>query len=171
MEEKQTTYILDPKLDYLFGMVGTKPIPTKQDKFIPLDAILVDDYGNEKPTKDFYSKKADPDAVIEFTKELRKKASLIFKEENRINKPNLVEVLISFSITEKRFKQVDLDNLIKCVLDALNTVAFEDDSQVSSIIANKHIHDMKINAIMIGINKITDERKGFGNDIKLFTIK
>lgn len=168
MEEKSKIFVQNPKVDYLFGMMGTKPIPTKQDKFVPANVTQINNDGTEEELKIFYTKKPDIDAVIEFTDELKSVASKVFKDGKRIDKPHLVEVLISISVTERRFKQVDLDNLTKCVLDALNTVAFEDDSQVSSIIANKHVHDMKVHAIMIGITKLTDERQGFGNEIKLF---
>ncbi|WP_291131792.1 RusA family crossover junction endodeoxyribonuclease [Flavobacterium sp. UBA7682] len=171
MERKNKTFVQNPNIDYLFGMFGTKPIPTKQDKFVPADVIQINDDGTEEELKIFYTKKPDADAVLEFTNELRNVASKVFKEGKRINKPHLVEVLISISVTERRFKQVDIDNLTKCVLDALNTVAFEDDSQVSSIIANKHVHDMKVHAIMIGITKLTKERQGFGSEIKLFREK
>lgn len=167
MKVNMKTFVQNPKVDYLFGLIGNKPIPTKQDKFVPATVIQSNDDGSEEELKIFYTKKPDTDAVLEFTNDLRNVANEIFKD-NRIDKPHLVEVLISISVTEKRFKQVDIDNLTKCVLDALNTVAFEDDSQVSSIIANKHIHQMKVHAIMIGITKLTEERKGFGSDIKLF---
>lgn len=167
MEEKSKTFIQNPKIDYLFGFLGTKPIPTKQDKFVPADVTKINDNGIEEELKIFYTKKPDADAVLEFTNELRNVASKVFTNGKRIDKPHLVEVIISISVTERRFKQVDIDNLTKCVLDALNSVAFEDDSQVSSIIANKHVHGMKVYAILIGITKLTNERRGFGDEIKL----
>jgi len=36
-------------------------------------------------------------------------------------------------------RRVDLDNLAKIPLDALNELAWEDDSQIVSLIASKHL--------------------------------
>ena len=36
MEEKVTTFRLNPNIDFYFGFISTKPIPTKQDKFAPI---------------------------------------------------------------------------------------------------------------------------------------
>ena len=170
-DNNSTTFIQNPKIDYLFGMYGGKPIPTKQDKFSPANVTQLNEDGTEEAIRNFYTKNPDSPSVIEFTSQLREIAYNIFKDGKRIEKPNLIEVIISISVTEKRFKEVDIDNLSKCVLDALNTVAFEDDSQVVSLIANKHVHDMKLNALLIGITKLTNERQGFGGDIKLYSKK
>ena len=86
-------------------------------------------------------------------------------------KPNVVEVVISVSATEKRFKEVDVDNLAKCVLDCLNGIAFEDDSQVVTIICNKNIHEKKLDGILIAITTLTNERKGLLGDFVLFNMK
>ncbi|CAH0273220.1 hypothetical protein SRABI27_03553 [Pedobacter sp. Bi27] len=56
----------------------------------------------------------------------------------------------------------------KCVLDGLNGIAFDDDSQVSTLLSKKFIHEMKLNSILIAITKITDERAGLLGDIKLY---
>lgn len=165
---KDTTFIQNPKLDFLFGFYGGKPIPTKQDKFAPAKMFFINEDGSEEETKDFYKKKPDEKSMQEFVDEMRKVSSIAFNNENIIQKPNLVEVCISISVTAKRFKEVDLDNLCKAVLDSLNGVAFEDDSQVSSLIANKHIHGMQVNAIFVGITKLTDKKKGIGGDFWLF---
>ena len=71
-----------------------------------------------------------------------------------------VQVSLSISLTEKRYFDVDVDNLAKTVLDSLNGIAFDDDSQVSSLIVEKHIHPMKVNGILIAITKLTETRKG-----------
>jgi Holliday junction resolvase RusA-like endonuclease len=165
------TYIQNPDIDFLFGFYGGEPIPTKQDKFSPAKMFFINDDGSEEETKDFYSKKPDEQNVQKFNEEMRKTATQVFNDTNIIKKPNLVEVCISISVTERRFKQVDLDNLCKSVLDSLNGIAFEDDSQVSSLIANKHVHEMKLNAIFVGITKLTEQRKGLQNNIWLWRQK
>ena len=75
--------------------------------------------------------------------------------------PDKVQVSLSFSLTEKRFFEVDVDNLSKTVLiDSLNGIAYDDDKQVTSLIVDKHVHKMKVNGILIAITKLTDKRKG-----------
>ena len=168
MNEKYVKFYGNPKIDFLFGLYGGKPIPTKQDKFAPIEVTQINKEGVEEKLNNFYVKKPDIDSVIEFNKSIQDVAGKIFNSENIIRKPNEVEVIITISVTEKRFKEVDVDNLSKCVLDSLNKIAYEDDSQVSSLICNKHIHEMKLNAIFIGITKLTKNRKGIQGDIKLF---
>lgn len=171
MNDKYVKFYGNPKIDFLFGLYGGKPIPTKQDKFAPIEVIQINEDGVEEKLNNFYVKKPDIDSVIEFNKSIQDVANKIFNNENIIRKPNEIEVVISISVTEKRFKEVDVDNLSKCVLDSLNKIAYEDDSQVSSLICNKHIHEMKLNAIFIGITKLTEKRKGIQGDIKLFGTK
>lgn len=171
MSENNVKFYSNPKIDFLFGLYGGKPIPTKQDKFAPIEVTQINEDGEEEKLNNFYVKKPDINSVIEFNKNIQDVARKIFNKENIIKKPNEVEVIISISVTEKRFKEVDVDNLSKCVLDSLNQIAFDDDSQVSSLICNKHIHLMKLNAIFIGITKLSENRKGIQGDIKLFGTK
>lgn len=166
MEKENIMYKLNPNIDFYFGLISAKPIPTKQDKFAP---IKIETYNeiDESILDNLYVKKPEIDSIVEFNKEIKRITSKIFTENNKILKPNNVEVTISVSVTERRFKEVDIDNLSKCVLDSLNNIAFEDDSQVTSLISDKHIHQMKVNAIMIGITKLTEERKGLMSNIKM----
>lgn len=168
MKEEFITYYQNPKVEILFGFYGGKPIPTKQDQFKPLKAFEVDENGEEIELKNFYEKKDDKSSIQEMKNIVAEYATEAFKEKGIIKKPSEVEVLLSFSVKEKRFKQVDIDNLSKTVLDGLTGVAFEDDVQVSSLIVNKHIHPMKIDAIFIGVTELTEKQKGFGSEIKLF---
>ena len=87
--------------------------------------------------------------------------------QGKIPMPIEVEVILFISITESRYKTVDIDNLAKSVLDALNTVAFDDDSQVTSLICKKMM--FKENGILIGITKLTSNKIGFQQYISLFT--
>ena len=171
MSKKNVIFYANPKIDFLFGLYGGKPIPTKQDKFAPIEVTQINEDGAEEKLNNFSVKKPHIDCVIEFNKNIQEVANKIFNNENIIRKPNEVEVIISISVTEKRYKEVDVDNLSKCVLDSLNKIAYDDDSQVSSLICNKHIHEMKLNAIFIGITKLTEKRKGIQGDIKLFGTK
>lgn len=168
MPEETVTFRQNPKIEILFGFYGGKPIPTKQDKFKPLKAFEIDEDGNELELKNFYERKEDKNSIQEMKELVGKYATEAFKEKGIIKMPANIEVLLSFSVKERRFKEVDIDNLTKTVLDGLTGVAFEDDSQVSSLIVNKHVHEMKIDALFIGVTELTKKNKGFGNDIKLF---
>lgn len=171
MNQEKIIFYSNPKIDFLFGLYGGKPIPTKQDKFAPIEVTQINEDGVEEKLNNFYVKKPDTDSVAEFNKSIKEVANKIFNDKNILRKPNDIEIIISISVTEKRFKEVDVDNLSKCVLDSLNKIAYEDDSQVSSLICNKHIHEMKLNAIFIGITKLTEKRRGILGDIKLFGTK
>ena len=167
MASKYVTFRQNPKVEILFGFYG-KPIITKQDKFKRLKAFEIDEYGCEVELKNLYEKKDDKDSIQEIEDLVKEYASKAFKEKGVIRKPANVEVLLSFSVKKRRFKEVDIDNLSKTVLDGLTDVAFEDDAQVSSLIANKHVHEMEADALFIGVTELTEEKKGVGNDIKLF---
>lgn len=168
MSGKYVTFRQNPKVEILFGFYGGKPIPTKQDKFKPLKAFEIDEDGNEVELKNFYERKEDKNSIQEMKELVSEYATEAFKEKGIIKSPANVEVVLSFSVKERRFKEVDVDNLAKTILDGLTGVAFEDDAQVSSLIVNKHVHEMKIDALFIGVTELTEENKGFRNDIKLF---
>ena len=168
---KKTTFYTNPKIEILFGFIGGKPIITKQDKFIPLPAFEVDEDGNEKEIKNLYFRKEDKKSMQETKELISELAAEAFKDKGIIKKPALVEVILSFSITESRFKKVDVDNLSKTVLDGLQGFVFEDDSQVSSLIVNKYIHEMKINSLFIGVTELTKKNRGLGSEIYLFSEK
>ena len=171
MEGEFKTYHQNPKVDFLFGYFGGDPAPTKQDKFQPVAMTQVNEDGTEEILNNFYVRRPDQLAIQEFNNYIQELARQTFNDSNKIMKPNEVEVILSFTITEKRYKTVDVDNLAKAVLDSLNNIAFEDDSQVVSLICSKHIHPLKLNGLFIAITKLTAERHGFGEEIKLFSGK
>ena len=168
MAGKSVTFRQNPKIEILFGFYGGKPILTKQDKYKPLKAFEIDEDGNEVELKNFYERKEDKNSIQEMKELVSEYATEAFKEKGIIKRPANVEVVLSFSVKERRFKEVDIDNLAKTILDGLTGVAFEDDAQVSSLIVNKHVHALKIDALFIGVTELTEENKGFGNDINLF---
>lgn len=159
-KQKNVTFRQNPKIDFLFGYFGDLIVPTKQDGFKPIDVIETNENGEEAVLKNFYMKNPETSSVLKFREYIQGIARKNISKKNRINKPHNVQVHLSISITEKRFYEVDVDNLAKAVLDSLNEIAFEDDSQVSSLIVEKHIHPMKVNGILFAITKLTPERKG-----------
>jgi len=50
--------------------------------------------------------------------------------------PGLVRIVMHFYYRRKRSERVDLDNLIKSMLDGLNKVAWNDDAQVRFLMAD-----------------------------------
>lgn len=160
MENENKIYRKNPKLDFLFGYFGDIPVPTKQETYQPVDVIGTDENGVESILRNFYIKRPDSKSVKAFTEYMHSIAKKEFNDENRIKMPSDVQVSISISVKEERYHQVDVDNLAKTVLDSLKTIAFDDDCQVSSLIVDKHIHGMNVDGILIGITKITDDRKG-----------
>lgn len=159
-KEKYVTFKQNPNINFLFGYFGDMPVPTKQDGYKPIEAVQIDEEGGEIILRDFYQRKPETASVQKFKKYIQEITKDKFKESNKIEMPNKVQVSLSISLTEKRFFDVDVDNLAKTVLDSLNGIAFDDDSQVSSLIVDKHVHPMKVNGILIAITKLTDKRKG-----------
>ena len=163
MEENKKKGVIfkkNPNIDYLFGYFDGMQVPTKQDAFKPIDVIEIDENGAENILKEFYQKKPEKNSVRNFKQFIKELINEKFKENEKIKMPNKVQVSLSFSLTEKRFFEVDVDNLSKTVLDSLNGIIFDDDCQVTSLIVDKHIHPMKINGILISITKLTETRKG-----------
>lgn len=167
MTKKSVTFYQNPKIEILFGFLGGKPIPTKQDKFKPLKAFESDAVGNEIEIKNLYERKEDKNSIQEMKKLVSQNATKAFEKKGIIKKPAEVEVILSISLSERRFKEVDVDNLAKTILDGLTGVAFDDDSQVSSLMETKFVHKMKVDSLLIGITELTETNKGLSNDIKL----
>lgn len=166
-EEKKVTIYSNPKIDHLFGFLGGEPAPTKKDSFKPLMGLTTTTKDGEI-LKNIYEKKPSNKKVKIFQAKVSELANSAI--EKIIKQPSEVEVVLSFSLTPDRYKSVDLDNLAKTVLDGLTGIAFEDDSQVSSLICNKFIHENKQNSLLIGVTELTEEQGGFVEDIKLFRL-
>ena len=159
-EDKYVTFRQNPNIDFLFGYFDGMQIPTKQDAYKPIDVVEIDENGAETILKEFYQKKPEKNSIKNFKQFIKELTKERFTEDDRIKMPNKVQVSLSFSLKEKRFFEVDVDNLFKTVLDSLNGIAYDDDKQVTSLIVDKHIHKMKVNGILIAITKLTDKRKG-----------
>jgi Holliday junction resolvase RusA-like endonuclease len=157
---KNKAFVMNPKIDFLFGYFGDLQVPTKQDTFRPIDVIGVDEKGKETILRNFYVKRPNSKSVNAFKEYLQSLAKENFDDENIIKMPFDVQVHLSISVAEERYHEVDVDNLAKTVLDSLKTIAFDDDCQVSSLIVEKHVHPMKVSGILIAITKITNARKG-----------
>ena len=167
MKIKQVIVYQNPKVDFLFGSFGGIQIPTKQDKFKPIEVTGLSPEGIEVILNNCYMKNPESQSILDFNKFIQDLARKSIPEENKIMKPNLIEIILSISMTKNRFNEVDVDNLAKSILDSLNNIAYEDDSQISSLICSKYIHPTTHSSILIGITKLTSENLGFTNEIKL----
>jgi Holliday junction resolvase RusA-like endonuclease len=156
-------YRMNPKIGVLFGIFGIE-VKTKQDSYKPAS-----NEGIRSPEgMDLYLKKDDKESVRVTKKEIAEVATDVLRKNNlsMIGKPSMVEVVISISIKQSRFEQVDIDNLSKTVLDGLIGIAFENDSQVVTLLAKKHVYEE--NAVLIGITDLSNVNMGLCSDTWLF---
>jgi len=166
-----------PELDFFIGFIGGSLIPTKQDKFKPLIAkkilIIRDHEESEEPEElskeyDLYIKKKRKSSHKEFENSFKELIKRQLTDEHPYNKEIKLEVIVSVSMTERRLKEVDIDNLIKSVLDCFNGLVYEDDSQVISVLGTKDVNSyIARNGLFVGIKKITNEKPSWFENIHL----
>ncbi|MCA0235861.1 MAG: RusA family crossover junction endodeoxyribonuclease [Bacteroidetes bacterium] len=165
----------DPDLDFFIGYFGGDKIPTKQDWFDRMEGyelIQVED-GVETKLDDYdlYIKQKDKDVVQIFKKHLHDLVTKYLKPEHPYKKPEPLEVIIDVSMDEKRLQEVDIDNLTKAILDSLNGLVYEDDSQIISLLATKNVNGfIPINGLLIGVRRLTNKQSWFDH-IRLAYIK
>lgn len=163
----------NPVFDFAIGyMGGFEDIPTKQDSFKPVTFLNLrcdDEKGNRVNVKDnlYIVNEKKRDGRKKFEEMLKTQIKENLNENHPYKKPQQLEVVIGINTTTKRFKEVDIDNLVKCILDCFNGLIYEDDSQIASIIASKDVIKDSIvpelSGLMIGIRLLTDERKMLNN--------
>ncbi len=163
------TYQINPLIDHLFGFFGNTEIKTKQDKFKPVEVNFLNEDGTEEILEEFYVRNPSSKAFQAFEGKIRAVALEVFSKHEIICKPQEIEIFLAISMKLRRFKEVDVDNLAKSVLDCLNGIVYEDDSQVSNLIVKKSIHPLKIDSILIGVTRLTEERQGLIGDLYLFS--
>lgn len=173
MPSKKIVIRKNPKLDWAIALWGGDPVPTKQDKFKPLIGYqgIVNEDGVETILEELYVRNPDKKSIQDFETKLRDYIKENMTSAHPYKMPTEVEVILSFTITKKRFFEVDVDNLSKNVLDVMKGLIFDDDSQVVNLLASKHIHPYNTNGIAIAVNEITDKSKSWFDGIKLFYIE
>lgn len=178
MKIKITT---NPEFDFAIGNVGGyDDIPTKQDKFKPLNykqAVLTNEDGSttEIPSKTLYKlSKKRRDSQAKFEDTLRELLNEQSDSSHPYKKPQQLEVLIGVNMNSKRLKNVDIDNLAKCILDCLNGIIYEDDSQIASLTASKNVMKDEIvpqlSGVWIGVRKLSETRPIL-NHVPLFIME
>jgi Holliday junction resolvase RusA-like endonuclease len=164
-----------PELDFFYGFFGGGEIPTKQDKFKPIIGkelyVKVGDEFKKVEDENLYLKKESEAGHKKFEEELKIAILNNVKGDRNfpIKNPQKVEAILHISMDEKRLNLVDIDNLTKSILDCMNGLVFEDDSQVLNILASKDIHPLvPLNSLMIGVRKIkADSSDSWFKDISL----
>lgn len=154
----------NPDFDFVLSILGGfDDIPTKQDKFKPVKYINPT-HENEKGetvriTDELYvvnEKKKLGQQNFEFN--LKKEVITELDNSHPYKKPEPLEVVIAVNMTSKRLLTVDIDNLVKCILDCLNGLVYEDDSQIVNIIARKNVIEdsfvPQISGVWIGVRKL-----------------
>lgn len=157
------TVKLKQEFDWAFVLRGGDDIPTKQEKFKPIKGYI----GKVKKDNqtisygDIYIRKPDKQGNIDFAANLKE---LLFKSRNAdhpIKHPKKLDIVISISTKERRFFEVDVDNLAKMVLDCLKGIIFEDDSQVVNLLVSKYVHLNKEPSLTIAIKSLKTDPKAF----------
>lgn len=162
-----------PTVDFFIGFFGGPVIPTKQDKFKPIiaDSVVITKGDVTEPLDkglDFYVKKKENNSHKEFEDGFRSQIVKELKEEHPYKLKQKLEVIISVSMTEKRLREVDIDNLTKSILDCFNGAVYEDDSQVINVLASKNVNEVAaLNGLMVGIRKIDSINDSWFKNIKL----
>lgn len=159
--------VFNPDFDYICGYIGGfDDIPTKQDKFKPLPTKQIkytDENGDEISIEGelYISNNKAKENLKRFEEKFTECINLTLKEEQPYKKTIQLEVIMNIKMSEKRLKNVDVDNIAKCVLDLMNGKVFEDDAQVRSLFVYKDVINdelvPQLSGIMVGVRTIDDK--------------
>ncbi|WPR71477.1 RusA family crossover junction endodeoxyribonuclease [Flavobacterium sp. NG2] len=174
MKAKQ---VYNPEFDYICGYIGGfDDIPTKQDKFkpiVPKTITYIDENGEEQKLEgEFYaSNNKAKDNLKKFEARFTDCINEMLNENHPYKNPIQLEVIMNVKMSEKRLKNVDADNIAKCVLDIMNGKVFEDDSQVRSLYVYKHVIQdelvPQLSGIIVGV-RIIDNKPSLLSEIKFY---
>ncbi|MFN0292071.1 RusA family crossover junction endodeoxyribonuclease [Pedobacter helvus] len=169
--------VQNPDFDYLCGYLGGfDDIPTKQDKFKPLDKhsfFIKDDNGSfVHPEIEMYaSNNKAKENLLKFEARLTDAINKATNNNHPYLNPIQLEVIINFKMSEKRLRTVDIDNLVKCTLDIMKGKVFEDDTQVRSLFAFKDVIKdelvPQLSGIMIGV-RILDKKPSLLSEVDFY---
>ncbi len=162
-----------PELDFFIGFMGGDEIPTKQDKFKPLKDVQLINKNDGKEYNipedhDLYLKKKGKQSIEIFEEHFKTLIKSQLTNEHPYDITTKLEVIVNVTMDAKRIKEVDIDNLIKSVLDCFNGLVFLDDSQVVNVLGQKNVHpDVNINGLVVGVRKIKNNEDSWFGKIKL----
>jgi Holliday junction resolvase RusA-like endonuclease len=169
--------VLNPDFDFICGYIGGfDDIPVKQDKFKPLAPKKIfykDEDGNDLELEgEFYiSNNKAKDNLKKFEAQFVESINNMITHQHPYKNSSQLEVIMKISMSEKRLKTVDVDNLAKCVLDIMNGRVFVDDSQIKSLFVYKHVIKDKLipqlSGIIVGV-RVIDKKNSLIGDIKFY---
>jgi hypothetical protein len=99
MSENQIVFYQNPKVDFLFGLLGHQ-IPTKQDKFKPLEngnVYIKNEDGSEILLDEIYKKNPETRSINEFSSVVKDIAKNIFSVERMFRRPTEIEIILSIT--------------------------------------------------------------------------
>jgi Holliday junction resolvase RusA-like endonuclease len=119
-------FFANPYFDELFIFTGNTVL-TSQDRYRPISCTQCN-------RKELYEKK-DKDNKADYIKNIQAK---LLKNPNPAW-PYKGKLHIQFSVSDQlsRLNKIDVDNLAKTILDSLQGVVFENDAQISALVASK----------------------------------
>jgi Holliday junction resolvase RusA-like endonuclease len=169
--------VFNPDFDFICGYLGGfDDIPTKQDKFKPLTyrkLYYKNDEGSEVELEgDFYlSNNKAKENSKKFEEKFVSSINNMLTNEHPYKLPLQLEAIIDIKMTEKRLKEVDVDNLAKSVLDYMKARVFEDDSQIKSLFVTKDVIKdelvPQLSGIIVGIRKL-DAKPSLLSGVKFY---
>lgn len=133
----------NPFYDYLFGSFGINTPSTRSGYKIIISRLALLNpttsgiYKFKKSIKTWLDKKPNPNWPCK----------------------NRLLVAIQFGLTEKKYKQKDIDNITKSLIDALKGTVYEDDKQIDSLHLLKYKSEN--NTFMIGIKELSESDPGW----------
>ena len=163
-----------PELDFFIFILGGPEIPTKQDKFKPLkgyQAMLEEEDGIKDLSEEFdlyIKQKGQSGTQQKFEEHFKQSIKELLTDEHPYSLETKLEVIISVSMEKSRLKDVDIDNLIKSVLDCFNGLVYVDDSQIINVLGMKNVNEFQPrNALIVGIRKVSSHENSWFKNIKL----
>ena len=134
MNKEKIPYYFNPVYDFILIVVGSK-IPSKRSSY------SINQNGD---------KILKPYRGQQFEKALQEGIKSI-PNQNMPFEGRLL-LYLQISMKSKSYREQDLDNVTKTILDSLKGVVFKDDSQIDALVANKSISNSP--AFTIGIIKL-----------------
>ena len=160
--------------DYQYMVFGCDPILTKQDRYKPVDGYKVVFHHEEDKSLleeyELYVKHKGKDSLKKFEEKLKQEIQGTVRDEHPYSRDIPLELIAVFFIDTKRNKAVDIDNLLKTVIDCFKGLIFEDDSQIQNILGMKRAGPVGYpHALLIGIRKL-DKKITWFKDIHMLSI-
>lgn len=181
IKDKRILFEKNPDIDFLIVHTQAKHIPTKQDGFIALKDfdMIAHREGDEiyvyplEEGEELYTRRKDKNSLKEFTEVFQELIQGQLTNEHPYKRNVKLEVIISIQTDLSRIKEVDIDNQVKAILDCLNGLVYEDDSQIVNILARKetNLANSITQAVSVGVRKINDNSDSMFKDMWLWRLK